>query len=354
MKISICVIMKNEEKRLETFLNAIEKNILSDYELVMVDTGSTDKSKEIALKHNAKVYDFAWCDDFSAARNFSISKATNQWILVLDCDENVTECDPTGFDRMAQQDAEAIGIITRNNNYEKDGIQSCYTDGVERFFNKNTYHYEYMIHEQVRKLNGNQDIKRIRIPVTVDHSGYDGSADALKEKAERNRRLLLLMLEKSPEDPYLYFQLGQCYQAENKSEEAAYYFGKGLSYDIDPKAKYAQLMVVGYGYALLDTGREEEVLDFESLIDAFGDYADFMTLMGMTYLRNGCVPQAIEAFEKAMTLTEVDIQGANSFIPGYNLGCMYEVMGDIERAKDYFTKCGDFEPAAKRLEELNK
>ena len=83
--ISLCMIVKDEEQHLENCLNSIKE--LAD-EIIIVDTGSKDKTKEIAGKFTNKVYDFKWNDDFSEARNFSLSKATKDWILVLDADEN--------------------------------------------------------------------------------------------------------------------------------------------------------------------------------------------------------------------------------------------------------------------------
>ena len=76
------MIVKNEEKFLQRCLDSVDVD-----EIIVVDTGSTDKTKEIARNYTGKVYDFKWVDDFSKARNFSISKATKEWILVLDADE---------------------------------------------------------------------------------------------------------------------------------------------------------------------------------------------------------------------------------------------------------------------------
>ncbi len=98
--ISICVIMKNEEKNMENFLSAIKKHFKNyPYELILVDTGSTDATISIAEKYTDKIFHFQWINDFSAARNFSLSCASNDWILVLDCDEYVTEFDPSSTNR---------------------------------------------------------------------------------------------------------------------------------------------------------------------------------------------------------------------------------------------------------------
>ena len=86
--ISLCMIVKNEEKILARCLDSIVD--LMD-EVVIVDTGSTDATKEIARRYTDKIYDFAWIHDFSAARNFAFSKATGEYIYSADADEVLSE-----------------------------------------------------------------------------------------------------------------------------------------------------------------------------------------------------------------------------------------------------------------------
>ena len=81
--ISFCIIGKNEEAIIEKCLVAL---VPYGYEIVYVDTGSSDRTKEIAHKYTDRIYDFEWINDFSAARNFAISKAGGDYILMIDCD----------------------------------------------------------------------------------------------------------------------------------------------------------------------------------------------------------------------------------------------------------------------------
>ena len=350
--ISICVIMKNEEKHMEEFLSSI-KRFFKDYphELVLVDTGSTDNTLAIAQKYTDRIFHFQWINDFSAARNFSLSCATNDWILVLDCDEYVIDLNPLGFQAMIEQYPNAVGMLSRKNHYEMNETDSIYTDDVERFFNRKLFHYEAIIHEQVRAIDGT-DFMRIALPLVVDHCGYNGSLEDLRKKAERNNELLLKMLEKNPDDPYLYFQIGQSYNMLRDDEKACYYYGKGLEYDVDPNAEYVQMMVIGYGYALLHLARYDEALQFQNIYDEFATTADFVCLMGLIYLRKGMVVQAMAEFLKATTFETARTEGANSFIPTFNMGCINEVLGDITAAITLYKRCGNFKPALDRLKEL--
>ncbi|MFB5269690.1 glycosyltransferase [Paenibacillus enshidis] len=86
--ISLCMIVKNEEEGLDRCLSAL-KGVVDEY--VIVDTGSTDRTKEIAAKYAQQVYDFKWIDDFAAARNYSFSKATKEFIMWLDADDVIDE-----------------------------------------------------------------------------------------------------------------------------------------------------------------------------------------------------------------------------------------------------------------------
>ena len=352
--ISICVIMKNEEKNMENFLSSIKKHFEGyPYELVLVDTGSTDATLSIAEKYTDKIFHFKWIGDFSAARNFSLSCASNDWVLILDCDEYVEELDPRGFQAIIAYHPASVGMLSRKNHYEMNGTDSVYTDDVERFFDRRLFHYEAIIHEQVRAIDGS-DFERVALPLTVDHCGYNGSIEDLRKKAERNNELLFKMLEETPDDPYLYFQIGQSYNMLRDDEKACYYYGKGLEYDVDPRAEYVQLMVIGYGYALLHLERYDEALQFQNIYEEFATTADFVCLMGLIYLRKGMIVQAMAEFLKATTFETASTEGANSFIPTFNMGCINEVLGDIDTAVALYKKCGDFKPATDRLKALGK
>lgn len=113
MSISLCVITKNEEELLEECLHSV--NGLVD-EMIVVDTGSTDKTISCAKKCKAKVYEYPWNDDFSEARNFSLSKATKDWILVLDADEILVKKDHSAI-RDLTDFTEFVGFSFVQRNY---------------------------------------------------------------------------------------------------------------------------------------------------------------------------------------------------------------------------------------------
>ena len=353
--ISVCIIAKNEEAAIGKCLKPLRAY---DWEIIVVDTGSTDRTKEIASAYADKVLDYTWCNDFSAARNYSIKQATHDMILVIDCDEYLTAFDMDATLKLMQEHPYAVGLHSRQNHYQMNGTDSVYTDQVERLFSRKYYHYEGIIHEQVRPISGSdEDLAACRdttylLPLTVDHSGYNGSEEALYDKAMRNITLLKKDLETKPDDPYTYFQIGQAYNMIHDDGNACLYYGKGLSYDVDPSAEYVQMMVIGYGYALLHLNRAEEAMGLSGVYDAFAVSADFLDLMGLIYLRNGQYMQALLEFVKALSCPTAHVEGANTFIPSYNIGLINEMMGDKEAALMHYRKCGDFPMALDRIKEL--
>ena len=350
LPISVCIITKNEESNIERCLKPLREY---DWEIIVIDTGSTDQTKEIASQYADKLLDFAWCDDFSAARNYSIEQASHDTILVVDSDEYLTEIDMDAILLLAKQNPTSVGLLSRKNHYQMNGTDSVYVDLVERLFSRKYYHYEGIIHEQVRLRKPNRfSYKTYQIPLILDHSGYNESEEALREKAKRNISLLERDLEAHPDNPYTYFQIGQSYNTIHDDENACLYYGKGLSYDVDPGAEYVQMMVIGYGYALLHLNRAEEALGLNGIYDAFAVSADFFDLMGLIYLRNGQYMKALLEFVKALSCDNAHVVGANSFIPSYNIGLINELMGDKEAALIHYRKCGDFPMALQKIREL--
>lgn len=350
MNISLCMIVKNSSGTLPGVLDAVKD---SGFEIIIVDTGSSDNSVDIARSYTEHVYSFEWIDDFSAARNFSISKAKNDWILVLDSDETITQIDNAKLESLTQKPIECLGYITRRNHFGEDGV---YTDEVDRFFNRTAWHYEGVIHEQLRP------VKPLKKPdceplfdtfIKCEHSGYMGSSEEMLAKSKRNEELLLKELEKNGGDPYTYFQLGQCYNGFD-DEKALEYYSKGLEFDVDPSLEYVQMMVIAYGYALVHLERFDEALALESIYDDFATSADFITLMGVIYMRSGNYLKAMTEFLKATMHPVAHNEGANSYIPLYNMGIINEMAGNKADAINYYQRCGSFKLAMERLKELNK
>lgn len=348
--ISVCIIAKNEEKRIEKCLASIKPY---DFEIIVVDTGSSDNTKEIAAKYADKVLDFEWCDDFSAARNFSLSAASNNWIFMLDCDEWIKTIDVEELNYFRKHLSNSVGSVSRENIVTQNGVPVINnTDNTERFFDRRLFHYTGIIHEQLTPKHGNE-ISAYLLQTTIMHTGYDMNDEECKAKYSRNFTLLKKQLDTEPDNPYLYYQLGKSCEIIEDFANACEYYSKGLTFDLDPELAYVQAMVVSYGNALLRTGRHEEALGFEGIYDAFSPSADFVYLMGNIYKQNQMYEQAFTQYQKAIGMPLCKQEGANSFLPVYQTGEICEILGDIQTAISCYKQCGDFAPAIKRLEILN-
>ena len=347
--ISVCIITKNEENRIRKCLAPLAPY---PFEIVVVDTGSTDQTVEIVSEYTDHIYHFDWISDFAAARNFSIAKASHDWILVLDSDEYLTELDLEQLYRLAEENPEGVGRLERSS---LDIAGTLLIDRVERFFNRNVYHYERPIHEQVLPIHpGKTAYYDYPIPLKVDHEGYVGSREYMNEKAKRYLAILLES-EKDFPDSYTYFQIGQSYYIMEDWENARKYFEKGLDFELAPSSEFVQLMVVHYGYTLLHLGENESTITFlEQLAPYFQDYADYVFLQGYAHFQSKNYIKAVLYFIQALQAPHFHIQGTNSYMACYYIGVIYNLMGDLKMARTFFEKCGDFEKARICLKELDE
>ncbi len=148
IKVSLCMIVKNEEKVLERCLKCIER--IAD-EIIIVDTGSTDKTKDIARKYTKKLYDFKWVDDFAKARNYAFSKATKEYIMWLDADDIILEEDIVKIINLKKQISEDVDMIMMkyNTSFDENG-NPTFSYNRERIFKKDKgYKWEGRIHEVI-------------------------------------------------------------------------------------------------------------------------------------------------------------------------------------------------------------
>lgn len=346
--ISVCMIAKNEEQNIDQCLAPLKEMGL---ELIIADTGSTDQTMLLASHYTNHIYDFKWSNDFSAARNFSISRASNDWILVVDFDEQLQTADVQSLLLATASHEKEIGTITRHNPCNLlSGQTSVMTEQVARFFNRKYNRYQGMIHEQVLPVDGSNPIY-FPVDISFYHYGYEDES-SLVQKAERNLQLLLMALKENPDDPYLLFQTGKCYQILKDYASACSYFDAGLSYDVDPALTYVQDMIESYGYCLLELKDYRTALSLSNVYGLFASQADFVFLMGLIYMNNALFEQAIAEFQKAASMKTGKTMGINSYMPNYNIGVIYECTGHIPDAVNYYQKCGSYQPALERLKAL--
>nr|WP_083236712.1 glycosyltransferase [Desulfosporosinus sp. BG] len=344
MELSLCMIVKNEEELLEQSLHQLCPYV---QEIIVVDTGSTDRTKEIALNFTQQVYDFPWVDDFAAARNFSLEKASHEWVLVMDADEVITEFKTESLRTLLSVEDLIVGRIKLINIIEGKRIN----ERISRLFKRKLFHYEGAIHEQLVSNDG-RPYSTVPLEITVEHRGYTSAVIQRTQKTARNIALLKRELEKCPTDPYGLYQLGKTYYLDKNYGEAAAYFKQALALPLNFHLEYVENLVETYGYALINCESYAETLGLINYEKYYAGSIDYQFLIGLVSMNNGRFSQAIERFLRCIGDKEGKIEGINSYLPKYNIAVIYECLGYRAEAISYYQKCGNYPAALKRLREI--
>lgn len=357
--ISICIITKNECKRLERCLKAAKH---TGFELVVVDTGSEDDTVSMAKKYTDSVYFFQWISDFAAAKNYAASRAKNDMVFIIDSDEYLRQQEDEAVDRICtliSQNSDNVGRMKRINRVLQKDSETEYTDLTNRIFDRRKYCFKGAIHEQLVRGNvftgpdeRDENYSIYETGFIADHDGYIGTKEEIRAKANRNATLLLKELQEKPEDTYLLYQTGKAYFLAEEYERAVEFFEKATCYELEPGLEYVIDLIETYGYALLECDRADVAILLESVENEFGNSSDFRFMMGLVYMNNALFDKAVTSFLKAAELKNAKMKGVDSYMAYYNVGVIYECLGEIVKAKDFYKKCGDYEPAEKRLSSI--
>lgn len=190
--VSACMIVKNEEELLPACLKSIKDWV---DEIIVVDTGSTDKTKEIAKQMGAKVFNKKWQDDFSAVRNLAMSKATCEWIFTIDADEVVAPKSGEILKKMLPDIKEDIIGVNVYSLYGPQKVPRTHLVML-RFFRRSTEpRYVGRVHNRP-VIKGNAKVHLL--PFTINHYGYDVSPEVMAQKDERRLRMCKRWTEEEP------------------------------------------------------------------------------------------------------------------------------------------------------------
>jgi GT2 family glycosyltransferase/tetratricopeptide (TPR) repeat protein len=207
-RVSLCMIVKNEEANLADCLAGAAD--LVD-EVVVVDTGSTDRTREIALRFGARVFDFAWVDNFAAARNESLRHASGDWVFWLDADDRLDEPNREKLRQLFAGLGPEIGAFVMQCLCPSEAASGAtVVQHVRLFRNHPQMRWQHRVHEQilpaVRALNGAVHWTDL----VIQHTGYRDPA-LRRRKLERDLRLLHLEEVEQPDHPFTLFNLGSVY-----------------------------------------------------------------------------------------------------------------------------------------------
>ncbi len=330
MTLSVCMITKDGALKLPKSLSSIKA--LAD-EIIVVDTGSKDESKIIAASFGAKVYDFEWIDDFSAAKNFAYSKATCNWILDLDDDEVISKSDHHLIRELTRRlDNKGFYLIQRNytfetgemgwvssfqDKYEESQIASGYVPRklVRLFKNDPRIRSERRVHETVAfSIEKIGTIGDSEIPIH-----HLGSLDKNKEKI---KHYIEIQKKEEKQDFYSYYQIASQLDEIGESKEAVEYIMKSINLNPNFDLSWLKLATIWMRSGLVV---QSKPLLLHSL--KLRESAQVLSNLAIVETAEKNLSQAIDYFEKAVLLNpkNADVH--------YNFSQTLKLAGYPERAK---------------------
>lgn len=337
------MIVKDEEELLPHCLASVQGAV---DEIIVVDTGSSDRSAEIAQQYGALVVGFEWCDDFAAARNAGLERASGDWILFLDADE--------ALDRAAREQIRSWtsvsgcdGLFLNIHNYTGTGQQGVTVNPVLRLFrNAPEHRFEGRIHEQIAAAicRGNPEAAFHVTDMVIHHYGYQTAIVERKDKVNRNVRLLQQAVEEEPDQPFHHYNLGVEYLRVGEAERALETFGVARM-GINPAVtSYAHLLFKYEVRCLQQLNRWREALDrIDAALELFPEYTDLMHHHGVCAEALGDADRAEYSLREAIRMgppppiyhTE---EGIGTYQTWYTLGRLLEGRADLEGAVDAYVE----------------
>jgi tetratricopeptide (TPR) repeat protein len=361
------MIVKNEAETLPSCLASV-RDVVD--EMVVLDTGSTDGTPDIARSLGARVEFFDWCDDFAIARNHALTYVHSDWVLVLDADERLTEAiAPQLRQAIQQEDALVVNLIR----HEIGATQSPYSL-VSRLFRRHpavqfARPYHAMIDDSVHQLMQQEPHWQImNLPeIAILHDGYQAGAIAGRDKMNRARLTMERFLVANPGEPYVCSKLGALYVQMGRVEHGMELLERGLkSPSLDPPVSFELHYHLGIAYSRLN--RINQAIDHYQTAIAqpliprlkLGAYNNLALLhqsqgefdsaqalyeqalaidpnfgfghynLAMLLKTQGAIPEAIAHYRQA-------IQASPEYAPAHqNLGVILLKIGDIDGCKAAF------------------
>ncbi len=335
-EVSLCMIVKNEEDNLPRCLKSI-KNLVD--EIIIVDTGSSDGTVEIAKNYGAKVYYFKWNNNFSEARNESLKYATKDWILILDADDELPIEYKENLKSLLNSELDENAV------YFFEGL-SYYGDVIDNnsmtvnlnprlFKNKREIHYEGEIHNQL--IYSDNEYTAICNFIKIYHYGYLNKSISDKNKRNRNITILNEQIKREPSNRFTYFNLGNEYTALGDTKMALEYYYNAYE-DFDPETGFGAILLLRIIISNYNLKEYTKALDFITIASKYyPKFTDLYFFKALVFKDTDKPTLQIKALEKCIELGEPPSElkffyGSGSFKAFYELGNVYMKLEDYETA----------------------
>ncbi len=308
--LSLIMITKNNEADIERCLKSVQG--LVD-EIIIVDTGSTDKTKEIAEKYTYKVFDFKWTNSFSDAKNYALKWAKGKWVINLDADESISSKDHEkileliknapiniyGFSLIQRNYTSKIGqfglVSTKGDDYEESKIAAGFVPRrIVRLFKRDSrISFEGAVHDSVEKSIINMNGRVIHASIPIHHFGM-----LHRDNLERTK--MYIEMEKSSlreNDFFQRYQLACQLHSINERDEALKWLDESLA--INSKFHLAWLEK---GTICLENGNIKEAFLSLKEAESLGEHEMIYGHLGITHAQLSQFDEAIKYFRKAIKL----------------------------------------------------
>jgi tetratricopeptide (TPR) repeat protein len=335
VKISLCMIVKDEETMLPRCLKSAQDFV---DEIIVVDTGSTDRTVEIAQQFGAAVYHHPWKDDFADARNASLQYAQSDWILVLDADETLMpECIPALQPALTSPNCLAVTLLR-----EEIGAQQNPYSLVCRLFRRHPQiQFQRPFHETIddditalMQQEPRWAVHSLSTPA-IAHDGYRPEAIAQRQKSDRAERIMSRYLKTHPQDAYLCSKLGALYVTQGQHALGLSLLEQGLATQPEASATCYELYYhLGLAYTAtqqIALAQQHYELALETELPDVLKLAACINLAAL-YSDSQNWNQA-EALLTYIVLIQPDLADSRCVaIAHYNLGLVYKAQGNFSAA----------------------
>ncbi|MEJ6949874.1 glycosyltransferase [Natronospora cellulosivora (SeqCode)] len=292
--LSLCMIAKNEANNISRCINSALKFV---DEIIVIDTGSCDNTGEIALSLGAKVFWEEWENDFSKARNSSLEKASSDWILFMDCDEELNEETAISLHDYLEDDLyEAYFLKVKNIMGNNEDMTF---PAVRLFKNREDYRFTGKIHEQiVNPIISKYGQNKIGYAnIEIKHYGYDSSLVNIERKINRNLEILKDYPEEN-KDGFYFFNLATEFLRLNKNEKALENFLIALD-KTSPERYYGPVLVKKAMTTLINMKKyQDAVLRLQYYQSIYKDFADLYFLESFAHKNCGRYTEGLKCMEK--------------------------------------------------------
>jgi tetratricopeptide (TPR) repeat protein len=347
MTLGLCMIVKDEEEMLGKCLEAVAPAV---DEIVIVDTGSSDRTIEIAKSHGAKVIEQAWTGSFSDARNTSFEHATTDWIVYLDADEVLVADDVHRLKSLTGKiwrEAFYLGLTSFTGELGDGGAVT--NSALRVFRNRPHYRFEGRLHEQIAHHLPTYAAGRIeQSSVRVDHYGYLGAVRDAKEKSRRNLDLLKAQRAEGSPSAFLHFNIGTEYAAIGDHGSALLEFERAWSLiqaHGEEANDYVPALVQRLVTALRACGRAPDAIaKARDGLERFPGFTDLVYAQAQAALALGDEDEAIGYWERCIEMGDAPSRygaavGAGTHRPRIALGELYMRRGELERSRELLDWC---------------